>query len=220
MKPLSTSSWQSGQVYFGSICDTPFVTVDVDEVAIRHPTAKVVEADVPKLTSDQQRSYPEIIGESKPMLELLDIVDRVAASNTNVLITGESGTGKELIAKAIHDHSPRAKNPFQVIDCTAIPESLFESVLFGHVKGSFTGAVKDQMGLLRHCDGGTAFFDELGELPAPSQAKLLRAIQEQTFTPVGESKPVQVDTRFVCATNRDLQAEVNAGRFRQDLFYR
>lgn len=190
------------------------------ERAIRQPTAGAAQTDAPASSADLRRHYPEIIGESKPMIELLDIVDRVAASNTNVLITGESGTGKEVIAKAIHDHSPRAKNAFQVIDCTAIPESLFESVLFGHVKGSFTGAIQDQMGLLRHCDGGTAFFDELGELPAGSQAKLLRAIQEQTFTPVGESKPVQVDTRFVCATNRDLQAEVNAGRFRQDLFYR
>lgn len=190
------------------------------ERAIRCPTAKVAQSDGPSSSAGSRSRYPEIIGESKPMIELLDIVDRVAASNTNVLITGESGTGKEVIAKAIHEHSPRAKNAFQVIDCTAIPESLFESVLFGHVKGSFTGAIKDQLGLLRHCDGGTAFFDELGELPAASQAKLLRAIQEQSFTPVGESKQVQVDTRFVCATNRDLQSEVKAGRFRQDLFYR
>ncbi|WP_442505422.1 sigma-54-dependent transcriptional regulator [Novipirellula sp. SH528] len=190
------------------------------ERAIRHPIAKIVETDTPPSPVELRKHFPEIIGESAAMLELLDIVDRVAASNTNVLITGESGTGKEVIAQAIHNHSPRAKNAFQVIDCTAIPESLFESVLFGHVKGSFTGAIKNQMGLLRHCDGGTAFFDELGELPAASQAKLLRAVQEQTFTPVGESKPVQVDTRFVCATNRDLQSEVDAGRFRQDLFYR
>lgn len=188
--------------------------------ALCHPMPNVKQTDAPLSPAESRSRYPEIIGKSQPMIDLLDIVDRVAASNTNVLITGESGTGKEVIAKAIHEHSPRANNAFQVIDCTAIPESLFESVLFGHVKGSFTGAVKDQMGLLRHCDGGTAFFDELGELPAASQAKLLRAIQEQTFTPVGESKPVQVDTRFVCATNRDLQAEVNAGRFRQDLFYR
>ncbi len=190
------------------------------ERAIRRPTATVAQADLLSSPAKARSHYPEIIGESQPMIELLDIVDRVAASNTNVLLTGESGTGKEVIAKAIHEHSPRAKHAFQVIDCTAIPESLFESVLFGHVKGSFTGAIQDQLGLLRHCDGGTAFFDELGELPAASQAKLLRAIQEQTFTPVGESKPVQVDTRFVCATNRDLLSEVLAGRFRQDLFYR
>lgn len=164
--------------------------------------------------------FPEIIGDSPTMLELFEIVDRVADSNTNVLITGESGTGKEVIASALHARSPRRQNAFQIIDCTTIPEALFESVLFGHVKGSFTGAIKDQKGLLRHCDGGTAFFDELGELPAASQAKLLRAVQQQTFTPVGESKPVKVDTRFICATNRDLQAEVDAGRFREDLYYR
>ncbi|WP_390623506.1 sigma-54-dependent transcriptional regulator [Stieleria maiorica] len=188
--------------------------------AIRQPVILPREPSSTFYDSDTLKEYPGIIGRSQPMFELLDLVGRVAASSPNILITGESGTGKEVIAKAIHDHSPRADHPIQVIDCTAVPESLFESVLFGHVKGSFTGAVKDQKGLLRNCDGGTAFFDELGELPHTSQAKLLRVIQEQTFTPVGESRPVQVDTRFICATNRDLQKEVDAGRFRQDLFYR
>jgi two-component system response regulator HydG len=164
--------------------------------------------------------FPEIIGESSPMLELFDVIDRVAVSNTNILITGESGTGKEVVARTIHRHSPRAAHNFQVIDCTAVPEALFESVLFGHAKGAFTGAVKDQAGLLVECDQGTAFFDELGELPASLQAKLLRVVQEQTFTPVGKSVPVQVDTRFICATNRDLELEVNSGRFRRDLYYR
>lgn len=188
--------------------------------ALLHPTVPSV-AEIERVPETSRRGkFPEIIGACPAMLELLDIVDRVSASNTNVLITGESGTGKEVIASAIHNHSARREHAFQIIDCTAIPEALFESVLFGHVKGSFTGAIKDQKGLLRHCDGGTAFFDELGELPAASQAKLLRAVQEQTFTPVGESNPVKVDTRFVCATNRDLQAEVDAGRFRQDLYYR
>lgn len=190
------------------------------ERAIKNPTIESTQSESPSSRPQKKKNVPDIIGNSEPMLELLEIVDRVAGTSTNVLITGESGTGKEVIAKAIHDRSPRSGKAFQVIDCTAIPEALFESVLFGHVQGSFTGAVKDQEGLLRHCDGGTAFFDELGELPAASQAKLLRAIQEQTFTPVGESKPVKVDTRFVCATNRNLQAEVDAGRFRQDLFYR
>ncbi len=166
------------------------------------------------------RHFPEIVGISRQMLELFDIMDRVSGTNTNILITGESGTGKEIVARAIHRHSPRAAHAFHVIDCTAVPESLFESVLFGHVKGSFTGAVRDQPGLLRECDQGTAFFDEIGELPATLQAKLLRVVQEQTFTPVGESTPVHVDTRFICATNRDLQLEVNSGRFRRDLFYR
>ncbi|EMI43707.1 sigma-54-dependent transcriptional regulator [Rhodopirellula sp. SWK7] len=188
--------------------------------ATRTPIAALRDCDVQTDHADLSDRYPEIIGRSPPMISLLEIVDRVAASNTNVLITGESGTGKEVIAKAIHRQSPRRNNAFQVIDCTAIPELLFESVLFGHVKGAFTGATRDQKGLLENCDGGTAFFDELGELPAAAQAKLLRAIQEQTFTSVGETKPTKIDTRFICATNRDLHAEVDAGRFRQDLYYR
>ena len=164
--------------------------------------------------------FPEIVGHSPAMQQLFQVLDRVVDTDTNVLLTGESGTGKEVVAQTIHNYSARKGGRFQVVDCTAIPESLFESVLFGHAKGAFTGAVKDQLGLLQQADGGTAFFDEIGELPTALQAKLLRAIQEQTFTPVGKSEPVQVDTRFICATNRDLEMEVNAGRFRRDLFYR
>lgn len=175
---------------------------------------------VPSERDASSTRSPEIIGQSVPMLEVLEIVDRVAKTNTNVLITGESGTGKEIVAQAIHRQSRRAPHKFQIIDCTAIPESLFESVLFGHTKGAFTGAIKDQEGLLSQCDQGTAFFDELGELPLASQAKLLRAVQEQAFTPVGKNEPVRIDTRCIGATNRDLHEEVAAGRFRQDLFYR
>jgi two-component system response regulator HydG len=164
--------------------------------------------------------FPEIIGESPPMQELFEIMDRVAETDTNILITGESGTGKEAVASAIHRRSRRGKGSFRIIDCTAIPDTLFESILFGHAKGSFTGAVKDQVGLLSESDKGTAFFDEIGELPGPLQSKLLRVIQEQTFIPVGKTTPVTVDTRFICATNRDLELEVNTGRFRRDLFYR
>lgn len=164
--------------------------------------------------------FPHIIGNSVPMRELYEIIERVANKDTNILITGESGTGKEIVANTIHMHSHRCHGRFQVIDFTAIPEPLFESMLFGHKKGSFTGAVEEAEGLLRQCDGGTAFFDELGELPITMQAKLLRAVQEQTFVPVGSHTPVRVDTRFVCATNRDLELEIKAGRFRQDLFYR
>jgi len=172
----------------------------------------------PELPSDSR--YPEIIGSSPAIQRLFDILDRVCQTDANVLITGESGTGKEVIARTIHQHSSRRDHPFCIIDCTAIPESLFESVLFGHVKGSFTGAVKDQAGLLAGCHHGTAFFDEIGELPLPLQAKLLRVVQEQTFTPVGKLTSEHLETRFVCATNRDLAAEISAGRFRQDLFYR
>lgn len=165
-------------------------------------------------------AFPEIIGESPVMQEVFEVIARVAETDTNVLITGESGTGKEVVARAIHKLSWRAKGPFQIIDCTAIPETLFESILFGHTRGAFTGAVKDQDGLLQQADQGTAFFDEIGELPATLQSKLLRVIQEQTFIPVGKTSPITVDTRFICATNRDLELEVNAGRFRRDLYYR
>ncbi|MFG0254901.1 MAG: sigma-54-dependent transcriptional regulator [Rhodopirellula sp. JB053] len=192
----------------------------------RHPQMQDNDATDPpsaKIVGTQKAAtseFEDVIGHSPKMLEVMEIVERVAPSNTSVLITGESGTGKEIIARAIHKRSQRSSKKLQVIDCTAIPDSLFESALFGHVKGSFTGAVKDQAGQLKAADGGTAFFDELGELPLVSQSKLLRVIQEQTFTPVGEDKPVRVDTRFLCATNRDLQAEVDADRFRRDLFYR
>lgn len=193
--------------------------------SVRRALAQQSDRPPPMERSDAERrtlarQFPEIIGDSPQMLELFDIIDRVAGTDTNVLLTGESGTGKEVVARTIHQHSGRASHKFQVIDCTAVPETLFESVLFGHVKGSFTGAVRDQAGLLTQCNQGTAFFDEIGELPATLQAKLLRVVQEQTFTPVGEHTSVQVDTRFICATNRDLELEVNTGRFRRDLFYR
>ena len=166
------------------------------------------------------RRFPDIVGDSPPMRDVLEIVDRMAATDANILITGESGTGKEVVARTIHQNSRRSARRFLVIDCTTIPENLFESVLFGHAEGAFTGAVRDEPGLLRQSDGGTAFFDEIGELPAVLQAKLLRVVQDQTFTPVGKQETVQLNARFICATNRDLGLEVNAGRFRRDLYYR
>jgi two-component system response regulator HydG len=178
---------------------------------------KKLEAAKPAISSSK---FPTIVGESPAMQDLFEIIERVADTDANVLLTGESGVGKEVVARAIHDRSQRSGGEFLIVDCTAIPETLFESVLFGHAKGSFTGAVKDQTGLLSKANGGTTFFDEIGELPAPLQAKLLRVIQEQTFTPVGKIEPLKVDTRFISATNRDLELEVSAGRFRQDLFYR
>jgi len=184
---------------------------------------------IPLAADDDPSSPPEtsligestvMIGQSPPMLELFEVIRRVAQSDSSILITGENGTGKEEVAHAIHRLSHRVAGSFQVIDCTAIPESLFESTLFGHKKGAFTGAVSDQAGLLSKCHEGTAFLDELGELPLTLQAKLLRAVQQQTFTPVGSDLSLAVDTRFICATNRDLQLEVREARFRQDLFYR
>lgn len=186
----------------------------------RSSDAQRIAAIPSRPVSELQALFPTIIGDSAAMLEVLEIVDRISATDASILVTGESGTGKEVIARAIHARSHRAAAPFQIIDCTAIPESLFESMLFGHKRGAFTGAICDQEGLLKQCDGGTAFFDEIGELPLMMQAKLLRAVQERTFTPVGSHTPETVNTRFVCATNRDLQSEVAGGRFRQDLFYR
>jgi DNA-binding NtrC family response regulator len=184
--------------------------------AKRHREASDLPADRRELAE----KFPDVVCSSEPMLDVLEIIARVARTDTNILITGESGTGKEVIAQSIHRNSHRRDHPFQIIDCTAVPEALFESVLFGHAKGAFTGAFKDQDGLLLRSDQGTAFLDEVGELPLTSQAKLLRAVQEQSFTPIGKATPVHVDTRFICATNRDMDADVAAGRFRRDLFYR
>jgi DNA-binding NtrC family response regulator len=164
--------------------------------------------------------FPGLIGESPCMLEIFDVIDRVAQSDANVLITGESGTGKEIVARTIHENSARSKNAYQVIDCTTIPEPLFESIMFGHVKGAFTGAIRDQEGLLYRSHSGTVFLDEIGELPKALQAKLLRVIQEQSFLPVGGNELQRLDTRFLCATNRDLEVDVQSGQFRRDLFYR
>jgi len=161
-----------------------------------------------------------LLGTSPEIDEVLRIVQRVAPLDVNVLILGESGTGKELIAQALHRASRRRSQPFVTIDCTAIPELLFESMLFGHVKGAFTSADRDQPGLLKDAAGGTVFLDEIGELAPSSQAKLLRLLQHRTFTPVGQHRPQMLDVRFVAATNRDLETQVAAGQFRADLFYR
>lgn len=167
-----------------------------------------------------RRPASRLVARSPQMRQVLEMVDRIARTGVNVLITGESGTGKEVIAREIHRRSARADGPFQAIDCAAIPEGLMESTLFGHAKGAFTGAVSDHPGMLRKCHGGVAFLDEIGEMPPALQAKLLRVIQNESFTPVGKVDEVQIDTRFISATNRDLEAEVAEGRFRRDLYYR
>ncbi len=161
-----------------------------------------------------------LIVESAAMRQALELVTRVAEHNTTVLITGESGTGKEVIARAIHRASPRASKAFVGINCAAIPEALLESELFGHVRGAFTGASVDKTGLFEAANGGTILLDEIGELPLGLQAKLLRVLQESEIRRVGDQKTRRVDARVLAATARDLEAEVRAGRFREDLFYR
>ncbi len=161
-----------------------------------------------------------LIGSSPPMRELLAALPRVAASETAALVTGESGTGKELVARAIHDLSPRRDGPFVTVNCAALPEGLLESELFGHERGAFTGAVKRKLGRFELADEGTLFLDEIGELPLSLQAKLLRLLQEHEFQRVGGEETLRADVRVVAATNRELAKEAEAGRFRQDLYYR
>ena len=161
-----------------------------------------------------------MVGDSQPVQKLLAQVRRAAATDATVLVHGESGTGKELVARMLHDLSPRAAGPFIVTHCAALAETLLESELFGHERGSFTGAVKKKLGRFELADGGTIFLDELGEISANVQTKLLRVLQEREIQRVGGEETVKVDVRVVCATHRDLKAEVAAGRFREDLYYR
>ena len=162
----------------------------------------------------------DIIGDSPKITSCLELLAQAAGSNVNVLITGETGTGKELFAKAVHHNSARAKRNFVVVDCTALPETLVESVLFGHKRGAFTGADRSEEGLIKQADGGTLFLDEVGELPLLIQKKFLRVIQEHSFRPVGGRQEIKSDFRLVAATNRNLEDLVVGGRFREDLLFR
>jgi two-component system NtrC family response regulator len=164
--------------------------------------------------------YGNIIGKSKPMLEIYDLIDKVAQSKASVLITGPSGTGKELIAKAIHYNSPRRERPFISVNCGALTETLLESELFGHERGAFTGAVALKKGRFELADEGTLFLDEVGEMPPPLQVKLLRVLQEMEFERVGGTKTITVDVRVISASNRNLKEDVANGLFREDLYYR
>jgi len=174
------------------------------------------------LRQELNRTYDfvNIIGQSASMNRVFDVIKRVSTSEGTVLITGKSGTGKELVAKAIHYNSPRQQKRFVAINCGAIVDTLFESELFGHKKGSFTGATVDKEGLLKVADGGTVFLDEVSEIPLHLQVKLLRAIEQKEITAVGTTDPVSIDVRILAATNRNLRQEVEKGNFREDLFYR
>jgi two-component system response regulator PilR (NtrC family) len=170
-----------------------------------------------QLGREQQR---ELLGPSEAMRRIADMIRRIASARTTVLVTGESGTGKERIARSLHDAGDRKGRPFVVVNCGAIPESLIEAELFGHERGAFTGAVSNRAGIFREADGGTVLLDEVGELPAALQVKLLRVLQERKVRGVGSSSEVAVDVRVLAATNRNVEEEVRAGRFRQDLYYR
>lgn len=169
---------------------------------------------------EDKLSFDGIIGDSKPLLQSINLAKKVAPTDTTVLLTGETGTGKEVFAAAIHQSSSRKHQNFVAINCSAFSHDLLESEMFGHIAGSFTGATKDKKGLFEEANGGTIFLDEVGEMALDLQAKLLRVIENGEFLKVGESKPTKVDVRIIAATNRDLPKEIESGHFRQDLFYR
>jgi DNA-binding NtrC family response regulator len=170
--------------------------------------------------AEQRYRFDNIIGKSKAMQDVFQVIKRVSKTETTVLITGKTGTGKELVAKAIHYNSERKDKPFVVVNSSAIPETLLESELFGHVKGAFTGAFRDKRGLFQEAHEGTLFLDEIGEIPPSTQVKLLRAIENETITPVGGTRGEKINIRLIAATNHDLQEEVHRGSFRDDLYYR
>ncbi len=177
-------------------------------------------APAARSAKDAPAHFEGIVSMSPEMHKIFDLIPKAAASKANVLITGESGTGKELVARAIHNHSPRMTGPFVTMNCGGVPEQLLESELFGYTKGSFTGAVTDKIGLFQAADGGTIFMDEIGDLPLQLQVKLLRIVQEKSFKPVGGIQEIKVDVRIISATNIDLEERVMNGAFREDLFYR
>jgi DNA-binding NtrC family response regulator len=204
-----------------------FVTKPIDmnmlglvlERAVRH---HALQEKVKTLSDalEQSRRFETLLGESPAMQRLYRQVPRIAVSDASVLITGESGTGKELVARALHEHSQRAHGPFVAINCPALPPSLLESELFGHVRGAFTDARTERKGLFVQADGGTLFLDEIGDFPLELQPKLLRALEESTVRPVGSNQEIRFDVRFIAATNRDLESAIENGQFREDLYYR
>ncbi len=198
----------------------PFDNEDVKRAVARGVEKRQLVKSIRRLETDQGNLWGNIIGDSDPMKKVFSVMKRVSDTPTTVLITGESGTGKELIARGLHQASSRNKDPFVSLNCAAIPENLLESELFGHEKGSFTGAVSLKEGKFEYADGGTLFLDEIGEMPLNLQVKLLRVLQEQEFQRVGGNREIRVNVRLVAATNRDLKEEVEMGRFRGDLFFR
>ncbi len=200
----------------------PFDNSELKETIANALELKTIEQEK-KILDDElkkQLHFGKIIGNSPVMMHVYNLIRQVAKTKTSILVTGESGTGKEMIARAIHDESDRHDKPFVVINCGGIPETLMESELFGHKKGSFTGSTQDKKGLFEVADKGTVFLDEIGDLSIHLQVKLLRVVQERVFKPVGGNEDISVDIRIISATNKELANEVIEGRFREDLFYR
>lgn len=185
-------------------------------VLVMHDDTRVVELvqEVAEL-----RQFHRIIGKSEPMQQVYSLINALAKVQTTVLITGESGTGKELVAEALHLAGERSHKPLVKINCSALPENLLEAEMFGHVKGAFTGAIRDNEGRFQKADGGTIFFDEIGDISQKIQVKLLRVLEESEFERVGSSAPTKVDVRLIAATNRDIQDRVSRGEMREDLYY-
>ncbi len=200
----------------------PFVNEELLQTIDRSLVLRSMERDTAADAGGDARGvrFKGILGTSPGMQSIYKLIQQIGPTRTNVLITGESGTGKELIARAIHEHSDRRDHPFVVVNCGGIPDPLMESEFFGHVKGSFTGAVSDKKGLFEVANNGTIFLDEIGELSPLLQVKLLRAVQETTFKPVGGTEDIQVNIRIISATNKQLEKEVIEGNFREDLFFR
>ncbi|MEW5723054.1 MAG: sigma-54 dependent transcriptional regulator, partial [Thermodesulfobacteriota bacterium] len=204
--------------YLTKPLDTDELLLKIQQVLHLKGAEEIKARRVEDLT--RKFDFSELLGRSQVMLELKEMLALVAPSEATVLITGESGTGKELVAKAIRKNSPRRDQPFVAVNCAALAETLLESELFGHEKGAFTGAHQRKAGRFELADGGTLFLDEVGEIPLTTQAKLLRVLEEQSFERVGGTKTLKVDVRVLAATNRDLEEEISAGRFREDLYYR
>lgn len=213
LKPLASSEVK----YFYELVD-----LVAQEIMAFHTEISKREARIHALSNqlENRYSYNQMIGKSKPMQELYSILDKVSSSEATVLIQGENGTGKELIARSVHFNSPRKGSSFVTVNCSALTETLLDSELFGHVKGSFTGAIRDKKGLFEMAHNGTLFLDEVGDMSLAMQVKLLRVLQQGTLTPVGGTEERKVDVRVIAATNRDLKAMIEEGQFREDLYYR
>jgi len=209
-----------GNNVFPVLISTAFLKDGAQDIGLIATVRDASEIENLRKEINNRYSFSNIIGKSVSIQQIFELIEALGDTDCAVLIEGESGTGKELVARAIHHESDRRNKPFIKVNCSAIVEGLFESELFGHVKGAFTGAIKDKMGKFELADGGTIFLDEIGEMPMALQSKLLRVIQDKEFEKVGDTKTVKVDVRVIAATNRNLKDEIKNSNFREDLYYR